>query len=68
MPISIQKWNSNVIFLNNLIIIENVLALSVHYFEIFSDIYCDCCYFQPVTAFVTFSHFKKYNLLTETRL
>ena len=52
----------------NLISIENVLALSVHYFEIFSDIYCDCCYFQPITAYVRFSYFKKSTLLAEARL
>jgi hypothetical protein len=28
---------SNVIYFNNLISIENLLALSVHYFEIFAD-------------------------------
>jgi hypothetical protein len=68
MLISIQKWNSNGFFFYNLISIENVLALSVHYFEIVSDIYCDCCYFQPVTAYVRFSYFKKSTLLAEARL
>jgi len=29
-------------FFYNSINIENVLALPVQYFEIFSDIYCDC--------------------------
>ena len=44
------------IFVNNLISIENLLAISIHYFEIFS---------RSRHAFVWFSNFKKSTLLAE---
>jgi hypothetical protein len=51
MPIIIVNEIPMLISCYNLISIVNWLALSVHYFEIFSDFYCDYCYFQSVLAF-----------------
>jgi hypothetical protein len=65
MPIIIVNEIQMLISCYNLISIVNWLALSVHYFEIFSDFYCDYCYFQSVLAFVWFYSFKKSSLLAE---
>jgi hypothetical protein len=51
MPIIIVNEIQMLITCYNLISIVNLLALSVHYFEIFSDFYCDYCYFQSVLVF-----------------